>query len=414
MIHQETTRIDQWYPETTTGARKLYEPFKKEVSFINNTRQKLFVGLREGVKSEIDRNNSVMSVEEFIVRVEYTMDENVLNSMCHQMGSVNFEYAPAANCLYEQLAGYVRPSLGVICARFRVEYRITYDELLATGGVVYLADLDIVVGTIGKITHPHPYTREQNLRRTSQKLLDAAREEADSANFIFIAKLIDNANVMGKKWIRVGKDQICVEPIQDPSQSDGVYVVYTKPTRGSNEPPDLVSNRYAFGTEIPFFTLHNSREEAEASGLSDNALKATALIEESHRVKRENELSIQELEHKARNMDLKEKELTARERELNQKVEAAKLEAENLRRTYEDNNNRWENERLVRIHELNQLQQKTDQTIADAALLKEKHIHELSTLSRKNTADLLKIIPSVVLGVVGIMATWQKLKKPAE
>lgn len=152
---------------------------------------------------------------------------------------------------------------------FEYELFIPTEELLENGGVIYLGDLDVIVGLAElEAKVPHPYSREG----IAAQLLDIeCRENEVTTQYYFV----DNQNRMGPVWFHDGLEVRKLIPTQDPTMESGVY----RTVRDGGVSPSKNSTKHY--TDIsPSNGFYATRMEAETLGSPDEVMKRQDRINE--------------------------------------------------------------------------------------------------------------------------------------
>jgi hypothetical protein len=142
------------------------------------------------------------------------------------------------------------------------------DLVISEGGVVYIAEYDIVViyGTDSAAlanTVEHPFSIAKQTRMSYECIKEVMSH--NTGDFTFNVRIVDNTGCIGERWIKLG-DEVCrIVPCKDKTIMDGFYVTTRKYAKvGFSDDLRLVSERIPYYCEdnIPFFKLYRSKIDA--------------------------------------------------------------------------------------------------------------------------------------------------------
>ncbi len=245
------------------------------------------------------------------------------------------------------------------------------ETLEANDGVVYLEDHDVVV--MYKLTPEqmekvyHPYSKA-GYTKTSFKHVGEDNPHLRAGDFTLNIRIVDNHDQFGSRWVLIDDQPHCIVACKDEEVTDGVYVTYSKNLLNGNGPQRLLSDRFEFGDKKLPYKLYGSQQEALQNRQANQVreLEAKALAAESGLMKVQQE------------RDNIEREAEHRQRKHDQEME--KLRSERLR------------------------------LIKEQELYMQKHVGELLSNSRKNTAELLKYVPVVITSIATLAALFKNQK----
>lgn len=329
---------------------------------------RIWIGERDGWFYEVEAEPA----HGFDAGVYIHRSLEVSNSVKIEVNGKSVETNPAGHAKMRHLAH----SAGTLTRELFMESLVKEGEIDANSGVVYVPSFDIIVSRhcpiANKIHHPYSSIGQLN----AGDVLDVERDVASKLRL----RLIDNNRVTGNRWYRVGEFAQQIEPEVCPQLLDGLYISYSGPDSGGWE-HKFFPIKDVQTDKIPI-KLHGSRSEA----LSEDRNRELEL--EITRLKREVDLSKQEHEL------VKLSKQTTNETE--------KLLLEFIRRTEEerekDRKSRMETE--LREAELIRKQRESEH----------KDFLEARAERRKNTTDLLKMVPVVISLAVALLALYKKSK----
>ena len=130
---------------------------------------------------------------------------------------------------------------------FNYAYDIDLKVIRELGGSAYFPELDIVI-TIKDVAEPppHPYSKIKTAKDAM-----VPRENLQEGAYVSSIMLVDNAGLIGKKWMKLYGKPVALMPVKMPRLGDGVYF-YTDPEEGEVEgevlyiTPDDFTNKGIF------------------------------------------------------------------------------------------------------------------------------------------------------------------------
>lgn len=186
---------------------------------------------------------------------------------------------------------------------------ISRAELEACGGVVYITELDLVVG-FSELSEsfPHPYSPPGQRQQ-----LSATVSERDGFYQRYL--LVDNANRYGSLWLNTGHGVHEIRPIRKAQLADGVYLTTAIPGKGIP-----TTKEYRYEEAVEQLGLYPTRNEAISFGAPEERSKLQARQVELE-VQRErtrlgelkNELEALKLENEAEQQRLEREKRAAQE-----------------------------------------------------------------------------------------------------
>lgn len=367
-------------PDIRIGPRRQLRPeeqpqFEIRNSFFNTTGSTLTVCHRNGMKVAIP-SRPVMSGNAFVVRVEITVRGDVKENLRDTLSRVTDDSPNEMRLIKE--AFDKQSNLGSYAQRMiALEYPITLDQIRKAGGTIYYHELDLLLSLSDpEFAMPHPYSEDG---RKLSMVVDAP-VDLNEASFGYCIEIIDNAGMIGERYLNINSDIYKVVPKLDPSRRDGVYVITHRAVDNATE----VGNQ----TEVQHFA--SDEQGFESLGLYRTFTDATHLGDVS--VSRKEELA--RLEH----------ETTLLKGQL-QKIKAAhEIEIASL------------NERLQKA----ELEANTNKRQLDAAMERERHQSEMErirtkdyyedrSIVRKDSNEALKVIPAIIVGIGACIAAWKAI-----
>jgi len=266
--------------------------------------------------TEAPTPSGVGSVEGFFVTVEYEFHGGINIDLREFVDELNMpDNSPVRKEILQKLQNLNthRSFIGAHTRNFKYTVGITREQLDHAGGVVYLRDLDLVVG--------YEEFREQALHPYSQPALrEQMRNQVDFNEVGNHHRLIwiDNTHQHDSMWYNNGFGVFEIKPMASPHLEDGFYL-HTQTGKNTKEEVKFTSVDEAIKT----YLLYATKADAQVHGKPDKAFNATI-------TQMEHDLSIKkaELNEQKLTMD-REKQRLLIERE---KHEQAVKDAEAMRK----------------------------------------------------------------------------------
>ena len=264
----------------------------------------------------------------------------------------------------EQLATYVAaPSVNHSFAKqpdLFIDYTLTRDDLVNRGGSIYIARLDILVCLDGYEIPDHPYSELVQLAELGETVSVVAPDKS----MVHAVRLVDNAGVIGPRWINLYGQVYPVPIIQNECLRDGVYIV-----------------TQSFGEGQDHTQFYPPEELDKVVGLYLSAPDAKTYANPDAHAKRQMDIAKREWEATC----------AARQRE----QDAREMELKEREQRYERERQEWAVEKL-----------RMDR---DTAITKDQ-LDQNST-SRKVLLEVTKFLPAIAWGIWGLVKLFDKLKE---
>lgn len=376
MLHKQASSIQRW---TNGGvdfqSSRIEPPVSRHVKYRNGTCKTIGVATRDGIKFDIlpkpEPNNA------FIVQVEYVFTHPTRENLIEFVNAHLNDNSPELKLIKEynlhEKPGYLNRG------KYQFEYVIFENDLTESGGVVYITDLDLVLSTKGHAQIPfHPYGREAEIH----KFLDRQKAEASDSvggNFIYSINIVDNFGKIGTRWLRIGDDVVQIDPITDSTRTDGIYVWTNKPQNGRLDEAGRFAECYDLNQEPPYFKLHKTFHEARYTKQDEDQIKCNEF--KAKIIKIEADLQISE-----------------------NSLSKANLDKENLERN-------MESQRVEFANQMHRLNMQLEREIQERETMRAKDRYEAVSQERKNTSELIKSVPAIILGIIGIVSLFAKETK---
>ena len=233
------------------------------ITITSNIRSPMFwvdgngiMSLHHGV---LGRNQS----EYISIKVRYFMDSSINmdagDFMDDSINDVTNKRIIELKKTLEQIGNRPRRHQGIQPLEF--EYILTLEEIKSAGGVLYLTNLNLMVG-LGDLynKYKHPRSTESMLDTVTESI---SENDGTVQKFLFV----DNGQIHGTLWHNTGYAVYAVKPQIRPSLDDGIYVVV------SVDGHEQYTKRYFIDQVESELGLFMSKGEALARGDPDKRLK---------------------------------------------------------------------------------------------------------------------------------------------
>lgn len=308
-----------------------------------------------------------MAANLLVVRVEIIIHSCMRTDIQRILSTVNDNSSNELKALREAFAfNILENTYGG--ATLILDYPLTLEQLQQYGGSIYYHELDSVVSLSSQEnTPPHPYSEEgRDLR-----LMDASEADLSDIGFGYSVELIDNSKTYGDRYLNIGNKVYKVVAQRDAERRDGIYVIANHPVTGELGRDGREVKHYSFeGAEDK---LGIFRTAEEALNLGD-----AALARKQELVQMEHALQIQKVEMQS------VKNQHAREM-LEKETELKAVEMERDRQT-----------RLIKE------QQEAQEHAMKMERERAKHYYEDRSYDRKDSHEVLKFLPSIIVGIGAI------------
>lgn len=326
--------------------------------------------------------------EMFYVTVEYDIDPGVSIDSRDLLDELNInEQHVERKRIYEILTRLEREPTWQRPRQFSYTLGISHQQLTDQGGVVYLNDVDLVVGFEQyREAALHPYSPAGQRQSVSEQL-----DPVNGVQQRYL--LVDNSGLHGVRWVNTGFGVFELRAHRDPQLNDGVYVTYSD------------------GRRVEPHTQYYSLEEAEKRlGLYLNKAQAEAFGSPEERFKSE----MKEVEQQI----ARDKVEAAR---LKQEADREKhvMEEERARRdiAIREEDDRRKREREDRDRENQRVRDELDRDKEKLKAERERFIfdYDMRKHERKDQSETLKAgveIGKALLGIISVgLSIYALVKK---
>jgi hypothetical protein len=348
------------------NTKAAWSPLEKTVSYYNHLNDDVTIVGRDGLPFKVPptrrRDNT------FQVRVTYSIDSSITvdpNSVFYHHGSDTAE----GRALKSAIAAIEEnPTHGK--KTFSLDYTVSRDDIVRNGGILYLAELDLVINVTKEDWKTlHPYSDAA----TRYQLIEAETNVNNTERFGYSMYLVSNDGRYKDKYINIGGFVYRVPSTKNKSLRDGVYLCSTGPVDNDATMPMPLAVHYTFEDAQEKLKLYDSAEEADKLG--------DQLAEREREIK-ELQVKYRELEH----------ELKIERMEFEQEIEEKKREYERVSLDRQREQSNLEHERTMRG-------------------LRDKAYYESRSLARKDSSEVVKFIPTIITGTLALAVLLFKYKQ---
>lgn len=342
-------------------------PITYKVSYINNLSKAVTVVWRSGLRFVLPPQRGMES-NKLVVRVEITIDASAAPDIRRQLSAVNDASSSELKALREAFTVKILENT-YGGATLILDYPLSLEQLHACGGSVYYHELDSVISLHDhQSAPPHPYSEEgRNLR-----LIEASDLGLSGIGFGYSVEIIDNNKSYGDRFLNIGNKVYKVAAQKDRDRRDGIYVIANHPTQGE------------IGREGRDVQYHPFEGAEEKLGIFKSAEDALNLGDASLARKHE----IVSLEHNLakQKIELQETKNAHQKEMLEKETELKRVETERDRQT----------RIITEMREAAEHSMKMERERA-------KSYYEDRAYDRKDTNEVLKFLPSIIVGIGAVL-----------
>lgn len=368
------------------GKRSLEAPAEIRFEFVNELDKPLTIVLRNGLPFVL-RGQPRAGKRQVIVRCEIILRGGTRHETANVLDQITDKSPATMRALKRAYEQHQVAYLGQSDIVVIVEYVISSAQLRQYGNSLYHGGLDMWMSTEqSTVQAMHPYSEEGMIQSC---IWNNKPEAVKDGGALFAVEIVDNAGVFGDRFLNIANEIYPVRSKRDPLRRDGVYVTRTNPSEGEMGAGEVKAGFYPFvlddGSVVDFTTMHLYRTYVDAKTLGD-----IASVRKEELAKMDFTLQLNKRELEALKQD--------HERE---KVTTARLQQE------------WD-ERLMEKDKRNRdLEAERDRIKHDLDLerLRQKDKYEQRSTERKDSSDFIKLLPALILGLVGLVTTIINLTK---
>ena len=291
---------------------------------------------------------------------------------------------------------------------------ITLDKFKDNNTGIYYSSSDIIISPLSLLECPaHPYNPKAIQSKEFRNIID------DEKSIGFNFELIDNSEKYGIRYISIAKQIYVLTPKKDLVRNDGIYVTTLEKNLAVKTGKIPIQKRYDVEGSEETLGVFKTREECVAGGDVKTLRK-----EELTRL--EHDFSIEKI-----NLERENQELKTKNNKLDQdhKRELLRIEQENKERLAEltklEQDRKEEYSKIKHEIDLKEIKQKQDaadierkyqmeaaelnfknkllEADLDRNRANTKDYYEGRSYDRKNTSEILKWLPTIITGILGII-----------
>lgn len=280
-----------------------------------------------------------------------------------------------------------------------VEYFISRDTIDTEGGLVYLPEVDVQLSTYSATTTPeHPFSFSGY---ETHAIVD--NDFLGSQQLTGLAfKFVDNAGKYGVRFINLNRSVYQLTPVTDLNLNDGLYVTTNGLCSGSRRRPTTKTQFYDLAKiDDSFGKLYKTAEEARIDGDPD-------IISKREHERNESELRTETLRLKSLQLE-NERELATLKRQADlSKIEIARIQSDADRVKLESEQREQQFKAMERDFEH---RRKMMETELQFRKMDRSDFYDERASARKDSSDIVKMLPIIITGVVSLIALINSTKK---
>lgn len=363
-------------PKDPTTASLSEFGFETYLSYKNGLPYPVTVSLRNGMTFEVPPlNSNWRNATDFTVLVKYRFARNVKIDVHRLLDDVDDNASQMLIALRDAVA---EARLNVVnngneCV---ISHHVNREAFEKNGGCVYVDDLDITVSMPEHALNViHPESPEGRMLK--------ARLEASQYGFSYRIEINDPNRLYGDRFINISGRVFRIRATTDETKPEGVYVHST----GSVDDEPLLDGRehMPFESADDALGLYATAHDAKTLGnLAEERKREIEELQYTHKVQFMNmEHEFKRLTHdmETRMVEYK-RERGEREMELATEVSRLKLVEMRLEQEAKEREARYATEKAER----------------ESRMLRDKEYYERRSYDRKDSSEIVKWVPAMVLG----------------
>jgi len=354
----------------------------RRVSFINSTNHPITVVQRSGLRVSIPPKPSFRSTG-FVVRTEWDVSPEVKENVRAVLNGVDDRASQELQLLKEALQKSDKEYGFYARAKLILDHPISLEQIKSHGRSVYHHETDLVISMLSVEAAPlHPYSEAGR----NAKMMMESPVRVGGSSFGYCIEIVDNTGRFGDRFVNIVNTVYRVKPIRDPTRRSGIYIGSSKPDAGNPQPGEYTVRFVPLDDpDHEQHGLFKTYEEAEHLGDLSGARKreladiehATAqLRRENDKLKQQHAMEISEWEFK-----LKQAEALQKEADFKRERREAELEEERKRV-----------EHFLALEKLRM-----------------KDRYEERSLDRKDRSEVVKMLPTIIVGIGAAIPIVMKL-----
>lgn len=331
------------------------------------------IGWRNGVKLEVKPDVNLMVESKLVVRMEMRLNPN-LNERA-LVALTQAEATPEIEIMRAMLDAHYsarRFDHGLI----QIDYTISIDDFMDHGGSLYHHDLDMVFSINGDAGCPHhPYSRQGQTERIIDESIAGQLAATGEVSLAYGIEIIDNMRKYGPRFINIGGSVYRVVPKKDYRRQDGVYITTNGVPDNTVASSEINVRQYTLEDAGGKLGLFLTYEEAANSGDTVGARKQEILAMDHELAKMRADSQRERFE-----MDREMADITHRAKVADAERDQAVREKEAIQKQLDFERKRFEHDVAM-------------------ATIRAKEEYETRSQARKDTGEVIKILPTLILGV---------------
>lgn len=362
-----------------------YTPFATSTSYHNFTGRNVTIGLRNGLKVVIPKETGKIAMNTdalFMIRVTYTLKAEIKEQLIATMSGVYAEESPELFLIKEMVATTISTRGYWNEISIVMEYIVTLEELIAYQKSVYFHQVDIVVSLLDEGMPDHPYSERNVAERVARESGAVKLLEQNQATFAYGIMIVDNQQRLNKRYINIQGIVYRVDPVVDATKKDGVWLT-TNGTIDEELPVGETKGIYYELAEAEKkLGLYKTYEEALTCG-------DQTLITKREATEREMELTLEKnrLLTIKNDFEIAAAEREAKIKELEDRCKMSALELAAKQKMFELEN--------------------------DTFKLQQKNYYDKINQDRKNNGEVIKILPTIIVGIGACIVAFRSWRASA-
>lgn len=362
-------------------------------SYINNLTSTFTIVERSGMRHVVTPTRNTLT-SAFIIRTEIRISlqgmKDIAEFLTHIPPGSGFDIDIIKKCFEQQITPGRFNSISVV-----IDHPVTYDIFQANQGSIYHGSLDIIISTHDIAEAPsHPYC-EGTIRSGFFEENPGDLEDGNHSAAIKV-EVVDNSSSIAMRYISIAKRLYTLIPKKDVRRRTGIYFTHLEKDPTSATRSRLVQTYYSLEAAEEELGVYKSKEEALTSGDTKNARK-----EELLKLEYDNQLLKQ----------------TAAQAKLIADQEAGEIAHNNLMAA-----RKHEEKIATLLREKQDLESRHDIWMKERQLLtdtlemyrkdqaeKRKDRYEEKSYERKDSSEIVKFLPLMILAIGGVVAAFNKI-----
>lgn len=350
-------------------------PVETRVTYINNLPVDVSIVDRSGFRHTVPSNHKGNDFK-FTVRSEIKIRNESIREIKKYLSCLDTKFNHDLTIIKQVLLdGDNSNSFGGFIVY--LDYSVELEELKQSGGSIYCKPKDIVISLCNIYNAPmHPFCEDS----IQDYFLPDGADNQDLSSPVFKIELVDNNNSVGNRYVFAFGGLQEVRPKTDINRDSGVYLTMMESTVFNDKGFSFVQKKFTFEEAKEKLGMYKTREEAASAGdLHLSRKEELARLEHSNSI-----LKHEFLEYKNKI------ELLTSQNDHEKKIYEGKMQ-ERLDKL------KAEKDEIEHFRELERTARKED--------------YERKSLERKDSSELIKILPLLVITIGSLIAAFSKSSK---